>query len=85
MLGEGSEITTGAYEPNGSAVVAWSTPRGVFARHYTPGRSWAATAGMLGDRVGVADLCAGIDARGRSWIVWVGESPQQIRAAALAD
>jgi hypothetical protein len=82
ILGTGSELTAGAVAATGAAVVAWSTPGGVFARRYTPGRGWSATSAWPDDFAGVASLCTAIDATGRAWIVWVGESPQVVRAAA---
>jgi hypothetical protein len=85
MLGEGSEFVTGALAPSGSAVVAWSTPRRVYGRRYTPAGGWGAPLLALGDNGGVADLCAGIDARGRGWIIWISGSPQVLRAAPIGD
>jgi hypothetical protein len=84
-LGEGSELTAGAVNGAGTAVVAWATPAGIFGRHYTAARGWTGTAAALDRNAGVASLCAAIDGEGRGWIVWVGKSPQVVQAAALAD
>jgi hypothetical protein len=82
-LGAGSELTAVGITPTGTAVVAWSTPGGVFARLYTPSTGWSAPSAWLDDLAGVASLCAGIDARGRAWLLWIGQSPQLIRAALI--
>jgi hypothetical protein len=84
-VGEGSEFVTAALATSGSALVAWSTPRRMYGRHYAPGRGWGVVRLAAGDNGGVAGLCALIDDRGRGWMVWVSGSPQVLRAAPLAD
>jgi hypothetical protein len=84
-VGEGSEFVTAALAASGSALVAWSTPRRVYGRHFAPGRGWGEARLAVGDNGGVADLCALIDDRGHGWIVWISGSPQVLRAAAIAD
>jgi hypothetical protein len=84
-IGEGSEFVTAALAGTGSALVAWSTPRRVYGRHFASGRGWGQARLAVGDNGGVADLCALIDDRGHGWIVWISGSPQVVRAAPIAD
>jgi hypothetical protein len=83
VLGQGSEIATGALSPSGEALVSWSTPGGLQARRSAPAGAWGPPSVAGSGAEGIADLCAGIDADGRAWMIWIGSSPQVVRAARM--
>jgi hypothetical protein len=85
VLGDGSELVTGALGAAGSAVVAWATPHRVYARRHTAGSGWGPPLLAQGQNGGVADLCAGIDEKGRGWILWINGGPQMLRAAPVPE
>jgi hypothetical protein len=84
MLAEGAEADTAALAASGDALVAWSTARRVYGRHFTRAGGWGPARLALGDNGGVSDLCAFIDGQGRGWVLWVNGGPQKLRAAAIA-
>jgi hypothetical protein len=84
-MGDRSEVTAGALGAGGSALVAWASPGRLYGRHYDPVAGWGGIAAGLDTNAGVASLCAAVDGAGRGWLVWVGESPQVVRAAPLND
>jgi hypothetical protein len=88
MLGEGSELVTGALLESGglivSAVVAGSTTGSVILRHLDPRvAAWTAAKAASGRNSGVADLCATIDAQNRARALWISGSPQTVQATLL--